>query len=140
MMSISLMILKNFLKNFLEKYLKEVIKKMSNEYIIDSIASAKNSLDSLDQMGEIAFDMCDGSLMNIKAFIHDEAIKQKIIEKEKSVNQEFQKRMNKANQDLNTKGPLYAWRDGMKKYYKLRHWQSLEMLNFYDKLCREHDL
>ena len=113
---------------------------MSNEYIIDSIASAKNSLDNLEQLGETAFDMCDGSLMNIKAFIHDESIKHKILDKEKQVNLEFQKRMEKTNEELKAKGPLYAWRDGMKKYYKLRHWRSLELLNFYDKLCREHDL
>ena len=113
---------------------------MVSKHVTDSITDAKNALDNIEQLGETAYDICDGVLQNIKGFIHDETVWNKIQTHENKVHQEFKIRLKKANEELKNMEPLLAFRDGMKKYMKLRQWKSLEMLNFYDKLSKEHDI
>ena len=113
---------------------------MKSRRVEDSITNAKAALDSVEQNGELAYDICDGILTNIKAFIHSPEIWDKINKHENSVHQEFTRRLNKANEELKQKPPMEIWQDGMSKYMKLRHWKSLEMLNFFDKLSKEYDI
>ena len=113
---------------------------MANKEITDSLLEAKDALDRANELGRIAYDICDGILLNIKAFIHDEDIWKEVNEHEMKLHKEFQKRIGEAREKLKTKDPLYAWNDGLQYFMELRHWKSLEMLNFMDKLSKEHDL
>ena len=113
---------------------------MVSKYVSDSITEAKNALDNLQQLGGTAFNIADGVLLNIKAFVHDDHVIQKIRTKESQVETEFNRRIKKANDELKDKGPMYSFNTASDKYWKLRHWKSLEMLNFYDKLSKEHDI
>jgi len=111
-----------------------------SKMIEDNIKEAKDSLNQAEQIGEIAYDICDGKLTNIKGFIHDENIWKKITEHEQKVFKEYSSRITKAKMDLKDVDPLFAWKPGMDMYMKLRHWKSLEMLNFYDKLVKEYGI
>jgi hypothetical protein len=113
---------------------------MVSEEIKKSIKEAKTALDSIDTLGETSYDICDGILLNIKAFIHDPEIKKLIDEHETKTFQEFRNRYDKAAKELQNKGPMANWREAADRYIKLRHWKSLEMLSFYDKLSKEHDI
>ena len=64
----------------------------------------------------------------------------KINEHENNVHKEFGLRLSKARSDLKDEDPMFSWQKGMERYMKLRHWKSLEMLSFFDKLSKEYDI
>ena len=51
---------------------------MVSKYVIDSINGAKDTLDNVEKLGETAYDICDGILLNIKGFLHDEKVWEKV--------------------------------------------------------------
>lgn len=108
--------------------------------ITESITEAKNALDNIEQLGETGFNICDGVLMNIKAFVHDQDIWDNINEKEKQVHIEFQKQLEEARKKLKDMDPMFSWQKGMTQYMKLRQWKSMELISFFDKLNKEHEL
>ena len=113
---------------------------MTNEFILDTIKEAANTLNKVDEAGEVAFNLCDGMLSNLKSFIHDETIWKKVTEKEEKVYKEFQKKSNEAKVKLKDVDSLLQWNEGAKYYMSLRQWKCSEMLNFWDKLSKEYDL
>ena len=113
---------------------------MASKQIKDSLSEARNALDQDESLGKIAYDICDGVLNNNKAFIHEDVVWKKINEHEEKVHKEFTKRLIEAREKLKNSDPIFAWNDGMNFYMKLREWKSLEMLNFWDKLSKEHDI
>jgi len=113
---------------------------MVSKRVTESLTNAKSALDTLKENGELAFDICDGILTNIKGFVHDEIVWGKINKHEEKVHQEFQRRLKKANEELKQRPPMDTFNEGMERYLNLRHWKSLEMLNFYDKLSKEHEI
>ena len=113
---------------------------MANKRIEESITEAKEALDSIDRLGRTAFDICDGVLENNKAFVHDKVVYEKIVKKEQEVYNEYQRRINEARTRLKNNDPYYQWGEGLEYYMKLRRWKSLEMISFWDRLSKEHDI
>jgi len=111
-----------------------------SKQISDSITEAKAALDQVEELGKTSYDICDGMLNNIKAFVHDDAVWKKINDHEEKIHKDFKKRLDDARAKLKDRDPIYAWNDGLKFYMELRHWKSLEMLSFWDKLSKEHDI
>ena len=111
---------------------------MVSKQISDSIKEAKEALDQVETIGRTAYDLCDGILNNIKGFVHYDIVWKKINDHEERVHRDFKKRTEIARVKLKDLDPLYAWNDGMKFFMELRHWKSLEMLNFWDKPSKEH--
>ena len=113
---------------------------MTNEFILGNIKEAVNYLNRIEEIGEVAFNQCDGILSNLKSFIHDEIIWKKISEKEEKVYKEFQKKQNEAKAKLKDADSLLQWNEGAKYYMDLRNWKCNEMIAFWDKLSKEYDL
>lgn len=113
---------------------------MVSKRIEESINDAKEALDNIDSLGRTAFDICDGILTNNKALVHDEIANKKIAEKEQKVYDEYQKRVREARVKLKNSDPYYQWDEGLEYYMKLRRWKSMEMISFWDKLSKEHDI
>jgi len=107
---------------------------MVSEIFSKSISNAKQYLDADD------FDQCDTIISNLKAFIHNSDVKQKYLEKEKKVMDEFNKRHKYAREQLKDNDPIMEFNKGIHEYMKLRSWRSIEMLSFIDELSREYDL
>jgi len=113
---------------------------MTSEFILKNIKTAKEWLDKVGEIGETGFNQCDGILENLKAFIHDEVIWKKVQEKEEKIYKEFQKKSNEAKIKLKEVDSLLQWNEGARYYMELRHWKSMELLSFWDKLSKEYDL
>jgi len=113
---------------------------MVSKPVSDSINEAKAALDQRETLGKTAYDICDGVLTNVKALVHDDEVWKKINAQEEKVHKEFKTKMNKAREKLKNIDPLYAWSEGMTYYMEMRHWKSLEMLSFWDKLSKEYDI
>jgi len=113
---------------------------MVSSKIEEGVNEAKEALDNIDQLGALAFDICDGKLSNNKAFIHDKNLMSKIEQKETMVYEEYRKRLIDARAKLKDVDPLYQWDDGLEFYMKLRRWKSMEMITFWDKLSKQHDI
>ena len=77
---------------------------------------------------------------NIKIYIHDEKVWEAINKHEKKVYAEFYKRMNNECEKLKDVKPFHSWSKYAEINLSLRYWRSQEMLNFYDKLSKEHDI
>lgn len=110
---------------------------MSNKQVTENLGKAEDALNNLNELGETAFDICDGILDNCKVHINDVMLWEQVSKKEKEVTDEFKKRRQDATKQLAGKDPFYAWSDGMKFYLELRKWKSLEMLSFWTKLNKE---
>lgn len=110
--------------------------RMANKKLEESIVEAKEALDSVEQLGRMAYDLCDGILNNNKALVHDEKVFQKIQEKEKQVYDAYQKKIADARLKLKDIDPYYQWDEGLDYYMKLRHWKSMEMISFWDRLIK----
>ena len=113
---------------------------MVSKQISDSITEAKAALDRVEELGTTSYDICDGVLNNLKAFIHDDVVWKKINDHEEKVHRDFKRKADDARSKLKTRDPIYAWNDGLKYFMELRHWKSMEMLSFWDKLSKEHDI
>ena len=113
---------------------------MANKPAVDNINEAKNALNQYPSIGEVAFDMCDGILNNIKAFIHTEDAWKELFAHEKKVNQEYTKRIADLNAELKDRPPMDVFKEATELYIKARAWKSTEMLNFYDMLTKKYDL
>lgn len=113
---------------------------MVSKPVNDSINDAKAALDQVETLGKTAYDICDGILTNVKALVHDDGAWDKINKYEEKVHKEFKGKIEKAREKLKNVDPLYAWNDGLNYYMELRHWKSLEMLSFWDKLSKEYDI
>jgi len=107
---------------------------MSNKRIEDNLVKAEQALNSVRELGEDAFDICDGVLENCKIHVDNKEVWEKVHKKEIEVIQEYKKRKNEASRKLAGKDPFYAWGDSMNYYLELRKWKSLEMLGFWNKL------
>jgi len=110
---------------------------MSNKQIAENLGKAEDALNRLNELGEDAFNICDGILHNCKVHIDDAALWEKVHKKESLIVAEFNKRRSEANKKLSGKEPFYAWGDSMNYYLQLREWKSLEMLSFWTKLNKE---
>ena len=110
---------------------------MSNKQVTENLSKAEDALNSLNELGETAFDICDGVIDNCKIHIDDSTLWDKVHKKEKEITDEFKKRKNDAVKKLSGKDPFYAWGDGMHFYLELRKWKSMEMLSFWTKVNKD---
>ena len=109
----------------------------------ESIAEAKSWIDRKDSPDTdpvICFNMVDGILSNLKSFVHDQDVWLKIEQFEQQIHKDFQTRLNEARSNLEQEDPMFAWSKGLRFYIDLRTWKSQELLSFYDKLSKEHDI
>ena len=117
---------------------------MVSKPINDGIVEAGNILNEVEgvalEQRKTLFDLADGILTNIKAFVGDPEAWKKINDKEERIHKEFTKRLNDARERLKTKDPLYQWQDGLSFMMELRMWKTREMLAFWDKLTKDYDL
>lgn len=113
---------------------------MTNKTIEEYINAAKTMLDQAVNEGIPAYNMCDGILLNIKGFIHDEVVWDRIRKHEEKLHKEFNKKVDEARGKLKDVDPIFSWSNGMEYMLKLRQWKSGQMLNFYDLLNKEYDL
>lgn len=110
----------------------------TNQYIGEKIKEAADTLNQAVQLGETAYNIADGTLNNLKAFIHDEKIWTDINHFEQKLHNEFQKKMGEARVKLKDNDPFFKWREGMKYYMDLRQWRTIEMITYWDKLSKDH--
>jgi len=117
---------------------------MTNRLILDGIVKAENILNEVEgvtlQERETLFDLADGVMVNIKAFVSNEEAWKKINEYEMKTHQEFAKRLNDARAKLKDIDPIYQWQKGLEFTMDLRFWKAREMLAFWDKITKEYDL
>ena len=113
---------------------------MVNKQIEESILEAKNTLNQTEQLGELSYNIADGILYNLKAFVHDEAIRKRISDFEEKLLKDFSKKIIEARGKLDNYDPLLAWKSGVGFYMELRQWKTLEMLTFWDKLVKTNEL
>jgi hypothetical protein len=111
---------------------------MNEDYINEKIKEAADAINQAPQLGEAAYNIADGILGNLKAFIHDDKLWENITVFEKKTHVLFGKKLQDAKKELATKDPLFQWRYGMKYYMDMRHWKSLELLTYWDTLVKEH--
>ena len=116
---------------------------MVSQIVKDSIAEAKSWFDQKDNPESnpfVCFNMVDGILSNLKSFIHDKDVWEKITLFEEGIHQTFQGKMKEARDALSQDDPLFAWEKGSRYTIELRTWKSGELLKFYDRLSKEHDI
>ena len=113
---------------------------MASKRLEESIMEAKEALDNVETLGRTAFDICDGILSNNKAFIHDKILYDEIMNKERQVYEEYQKKIADARAKLKDSDPYYQWDEGLEYYMRLRRWKSMELLSFWDKLSKKHGI
>jgi len=117
---------------------------MTSKIINDGIIEASNYLNEVEglplEQRKAVFDLADGVLVNIKAFVSNPEAWKKINEYEERTHREFTKRLNETRSKLKDKDPLYQWQDGMAFMMELRLWKTREMIAFWDKLSKEYDL
>jgi len=111
---------------------------MSNEQVKNNLIKAEEALNSINELGETSFDICDGILDNCKIHINDQVIWDKVHKKERVVTEEYQKRKTEFAKKLKDQDPFYAWGDGMHYYLELRKWKSMEMLSFWNTLSKQN--
>lgn len=123
---------------------KEVVDVMTSKHITDGIMEASKYLNEVEglplEQRKTVFDIADGVLTNIKAFVSDPVAWKKINDYEERTHKEFSKRVGEAREKLKNKDPLYQWQDGIAYMMDLRLWKTREMIAFWDKLSKEHDL
>jgi len=114
-----------------------------SQIVKESIAEAKNWIDRKDNPDTdpvICFNMVDGILSNLKSFVHDQVIWDTIDSFEKRIHNDFQSKLTEARSSLEQEDPMFAWEKGLRFYIDLRTWKSQELLSFYDRLSKEHDI
>jgi len=117
---------------------------MTNKIILDGITEASNYLNEIEglplEQRKTVFDLADGVLVNIKAFVSNKDAWKKINEYEEKIHQEFSKRLAETRQKLKEDDPLIQWQNGLSYMMDLRLWKTREMLAFWDKITKEYDL
>jgi hypothetical protein len=110
----------------------------TNTYIEEKVKEAADTMDQAVQIGETAYNLADGILSNLKAFVHDEKIWADLTRFEQKIHTEFQKKIDESRIKLKDADPFFKWRDGMKYYMDLRKWKTLEIIGYWDKLSKDH--
>lgn len=110
----------------------------TNQYIQEKIHEAADAMDQAVQIGETAYNLADGILSNLKAFIHDEKIWADLSRFEQKLNLQVQQKIEEARAKLKNSDPFLKWRDGLKYSMDLRKWKTLELITYWDKLAKEH--
>jgi len=117
---------------------------MTNKIILDSLAEVNSYLNEVEglplEQRKTLFDLADGVLVNVKAFVSNAEAWQKINEYEEKTHKEFNKRLAETRQKLKDEDPLIKWQNGLSYMMDLRLWKTREMLAFWDKLTKEFDL
>jgi hypothetical protein len=117
---------------------------MTSKIIIDGIIEASNYLNEVEglplEQRKTLFDLADGVLVNIKAFVSDAEAWKKINEYEEKTHREFTKRLNDTRGKLKNEDPLVQWQTGLEYMMELRLWKSREMLAFWDKVTKDYEL
>jgi len=113
---------------------------MANEWFSEEIKKAKEILDQAPEKGEIANNVCDGILFNLKAFITDEKIYETVDRFEQKVNSDFRQKEIEARSKLKGKDQLTNFNIGIKYYMDLRNWRSAELLNMWNRLVKDTEL
>jgi hypothetical protein len=110
----------------------------TNQYILEKIKEAADTMDQAVQIGETAYNIADGILSNLKAFIHDDKIWKDLTTFEQKLHLEVQKKMDEARSKLKDTDVFLRWREGLKYSMDLRKWKTLELITYWDKLAKEH--
>lgn len=113
---------------------------MVNKSVEEGIMEAKDILDKVEQIGDVAYNICDGILSNLKVFVHDDKIMDEINGFEAKVIKQYNIKKKEFVEKLKAKDPLYQWQDGLKCYMELRQWKSMEMLSFWDRLSKRNEI
>lgn len=117
---------------------------MTNKIILDGITEASNYLNEVEgiplEQRKTLFDLADGVLVNIKAFVSNEEVWKKINDYEVKTHKEFIKRLNDTRAKLKDDDPLTQWQNGLSYMMDLRLWKTREMLAFWDRITKQHDL
>ena len=117
---------------------------MTNKIITDGILEAsiyQNEIEGLPlEQRKTLFDLADGVLVNIKAFVSDEVSWKKINDYEEKTHKEFSKRLNDTRAKLKDEDPIIQWQNGLSYMMELRLWKTREMLAFWDRLSKSNDL
>jgi len=117
---------------------------MTSKIINDGIIEASNYLNEVEglplEQRKPVFDLADGVLVNIKAFVSNPEAWKKINDYEERTHKEFTRRLNDTRGKLKDMDPLIQWQSGMGYMMELRLWKTREMIAFWDKLSKEHDL
>jgi len=117
---------------------------MTNKIILEGIAEASNYLNEVEglplEQRKTVFDLADGVLVNIKAFVSNGEAWKRINDFETKTHMEFSKRLNETRGKLKDEDPLVQWQTGLEFMMDLRLWKTREMLQFWDKLTKEYDL
>ena len=119
---------------------KEVKDVMTNEWILEQLRVAKEALDRVPQLGEDAFNVCDGILSNLKSFVTEDEAYRKIIDFEEKLYRDFKLKEREAREKLKGVDYLTSFNLGGRYYMNLRQWKSSELLNMWNRLVKDYDL
>jgi RecA-family ATPase len=113
---------------------------MTNEWIMGQLKTAKEVLDRVPELGEAAFNLCDGILSNLKTFVTDEKIWVTITTFEEKLYKDFKKKESEARAKLKDIDSLVQFNSGQEYYINLRKWKSTELLSLWNRLSKDYDL
>ena len=115
---------------------------MTSKIINDGILEASNYLNEVEglplEQRKAVFDLADGVLVNIKAFVSNPEAWKKINDFEDKTFKKFAERLEEARSKLDNTDSLTQWQDGMAFMMDLRMWKTRETLAFWDKLSKDH--
>lgn len=115
---------------------------MTNEYIINEIKKAKDSLDSVNdpRIGFTGFDICDGILTNLKIYVTDEKIYAQIIQFEEKLLKDYRLKQKESREKLKGLDMLTQYSVGEYHSAFLKNWKSTELLNLWTRIIKDYDL
>jgi len=111
---------------------------MTNKIIEDGIKDATEVLNEIEglplEQRKGLFDLADGMLTNIKAFVNSSEAWKKINEFEEKIHKDFKNKLDEARKELEKQDSLTRWQDGLSYMMDLRMWKTRETLAFWNKL------
>jgi len=113
-----------------------------NEYMENKLKEAGELLDAanVSNTPKLFLYATEGLLSNLKCFIYDNEIREKINKKEEEITKEVTMKINELKENLKDKDPLMQWTEGSTYELKLHFWKCRELLAYWNKILREYEI
>ena len=118
---------------------------MTSDIVKSNIMEAGAYLKQAEQMGTDSrvLDMCmacEGTLDSINVFVHEDEPWKQINDKNKELNQMFNKEFGNRIKQIKDKGPYFVFCQQKRIEAELMLWKCEQKVSFYDFLTKKYDI